>query len=37
MIHPGKYLFSNDTFSYLSGSLTTGTYATTGIANSGIL
>lgn len=37
MINPGKYLFSNDTYSYLSGSLTTGTYATTGIANSGVL
>jgi hypothetical protein len=37
MIHPGKYLFSNDTFSYLSSSLTIGSYGTTGIANSGTL
>ena len=37
MIHPGKYIFSNDTFSYLAGSLTTGSYTNTGIANSGVL
>lgn len=37
MLYPGKYLFSNDTFSYLSGSLTVATDATIGIANSGTL